>query len=58
MTGKGSKRRPSQVDKKTFDDNFDKIFKTRKSTPDHGKTQVHKDKKKEAKKDGEIFSGT
>lgn len=51
---KGSKRRPSQIDKSKFDDEFDRIFKVRKSTPDHGKTLVHKDKKKEAKRDGKL----
>lgn len=27
MSGKGSKPRPYSVDKKTFDDNWDRIFK-------------------------------
>ena len=33
MSGKGSKPRPLSVDQKTFDDNWDKIFK--KDTWDH-----------------------
>jgi len=49
--GKGSKPRPMAVDKKKFDEAFDLIFKTRKKTPDHGKSQVHVNKKKETKKD-------
>lgn len=27
MAGKGSKQRPTEVDRKTFDDNWDRIFK-------------------------------
>lgn len=49
--GKGDKRRPE--DKKKFDIGWDVIFgqaipkiKVRKETPEHGKTQVHKDKTK------------
>lgn len=49
--GKGSKPRPMAVDKKKFDESFDLIFKTRKKTPDQGKSQVHVNKKKEAQKD-------
>ena len=49
--GKGSKPRPMAVDKKKFDESFDLIFKTRKKTPDQGQSQVHLDKKKQAKKD-------
>ena len=41
--GKGSKRRPEN--KAAFDESFDKIF-TRKKTPAHGATKVHKDKTK------------
>ena len=26
MAGKGSKQRPTEVDRKTFDDNWDRIF--------------------------------
>jgi len=26
MAGKGSKQRPTKVDRKTFDDNWDRIF--------------------------------
>ena len=54
--GKGSKPRPMAVDKKKFDEAFDLIFKTRKKTPGHGQSQVHLDKKKQAKKDnfGEV----
>ena len=29
MSGKGSKPRPLSVDQKTFDDNFDRIFRKR-----------------------------
>lgn len=56
--GKGSGRRSSQDDKK-YADNYDLIFKKkdvikidsasvkgRKVTPDHGKSQVHKDESK------------
>ena len=35
MNGKGSDQRPRQVDKKTFEDNWDRIFgkkKTKKET--------------------------
>ncbi len=40
---KGSKRRPTN--EKQFRDNYDKIF-TRKKTPKHAQTQIHKNKKK------------
>ena len=48
--GKGSGRRTNRDDK-AYSDNWDKIFgkkdiKVRKTTPDHGNTQVHKDKSK------------
>ena len=49
--GKGSKRRNS--DEKLYADNWEKIFgkkkpelKSRKETPSHASTQVHKDKTK------------
>lgn len=58
--GKGSGRRSGQDDNK-YSDNWEKIFgkkkpepKARKKTPAHGKSQVHIDKKKEAKKRGEL----
>ena len=41
---KGSKYRKI-TNRKQFDENWDKIF-ARKTTPPHGKTQVHKDKTK------------
>jgi hypothetical protein len=53
--GKGSKRRNSNEE--AYRDNFDKIFgkkvdvKVRKETPEHGKTQVHRDKTKYSRKD-------
>jgi len=45
MSGKGSKRRPQVISDEQFAQAWDNIF-TRKVTPDHGKTQVHKDKTK------------
>ena len=33
MAGKGDKRRPREVDKKTFENNWDKIFKKKKENP-------------------------
>lgn len=49
--GKGSKRRNS--DEELYADNWERIFgkkkpelKSRKATPTHGLTQVHKDKTK------------
>lgn len=49
--GKGSKRRNS--DEELYADNWERIFgkkkpelKSRKETPSHGLTQVHKDKTK------------
>ena len=51
MAGKGSKRRPEVGTK--YQDNWERIFgkkkpeiKSRKATPSHGLTQVHKDKTK------------
>ena len=51
--GKGSKQRPRQVSDEKFQDNREKIFgkkkpdiKSRKHSPDHSLTQVHKDKTK------------
>jgi hypothetical protein len=54
MSGKGSKQRPTNMLK--FSENYDKIFnsKTRKNTPSHAKTVAHVDKKKEAKKRGDL----
>lgn len=43
---KGSKYRP--VDKKKFDENWDRIF-GRKVIPKHGATQIHENKKKSDK---------
>lgn len=48
--GKGSRQRTTNTQK--FNDNYDKIFgkkadiKTRKVTPDHGGSKVHKDESK------------
>jgi|TARA_B100001063_G_C16538262_1_gene439916 uncharacterized protein with von Willebrand factor type A (vWA) domain len=49
--GKGSSRRPEDKDK--YDEAWERIFgeprpniKSRKETPSHGLTQVHKDKTK------------
>ena len=50
MSGKGSKRRPKVVSEKVFADSWNKIF-SRKKTPKHGRTQVHKDKTKFKRKD-------
>ena len=33
MAGKGDKRRPREVDEKTFEDNWDRIFKKKKENP-------------------------
>ena len=33
MAGKGDKQRPREVDKKTFEDNWDRIFKKKKENP-------------------------
>ena len=56
--GKGSKRRPTVVSDKQFEDNWEKVFgkkepkvKSRKVTPKHGQSQVHKDKTKYKRKD-------
>ena len=56
--GKGSKRRPTVVSDKQFQDNWEKVFgkkepkvKTRKKTPKHSLTKVHKDKSKYQRKD-------
>ena len=56
--GKGSKRRPTVVSDKQFEDNLEKAFgkkepkvKSRKVTPKHGQSQVHKDKTKYKRKD-------
>lgn len=40
MSGKGSKQRPTQVPRKQFEDNWDKIFKKKqdKEKQDDGKT--------------------
>ena len=32
MAGKGDKRRPREVDEKTFENNWDRIFKKKKET--------------------------
>ena len=51
--GKGSKRRPTVVSDKQFEDNWEKVFgkkepkvKSRKHQPDHSLTKVHRDKTK------------
>ena len=56
--GKGSKRRPTVVSDKQFEDNWEKAFgkkepkvKSRKVTPKHGQSQVHRDKTKYKRKD-------
>jgi len=36
MAGKGDKRRPQQVDHKTYSDNYDKIFKKKKKKKEIG----------------------
>jgi|TARA_Y100000389_G_C17361210_1_gene463862 hypothetical protein len=33
MAGKGDKRRPRKVDEKTFENNWDRIFKKEKENP-------------------------
>ena len=33
MAGKGDKRRPREVDNKTFEDNWNRIFKKKKENP-------------------------
>ena len=33
MAGKGDKRRPREVDEKTFENNWDRIFKKKKENP-------------------------
>jgi len=50
---KGSRQRPTN--KLTFNSNYDKIFKVRKQTPSHGSTKPHLNKKKEAKKRGNLY---
>tara|TARA_B100001175_G_scaffold51586_1_gene40822 strand:- start:5848 stop:6045 length:198 start_codon:yes stop_codon:yes gene_type:complete len=55
--GKGSKQRPSKTPT-TYQDNWERVFgkkepevKSRKKTPKHGVSQVHKDKTKYNRKD-------
>jgi hypothetical protein len=36
--GKGSKRRPKSVDQKTWDENYERIFRKRQNTK-HGKVR-------------------
>ena len=46
--GKGSKRRPEDFNRLSSE--WDRLFsglKSRKKTPDHGSTQIHKDKTKQ-----------
>lgn len=56
--GKGSKRR--NPNEEAYRENYDKIFgkkidiKVRKEIPEHGKTQVHKDKTKYNRKDFKV----
>jgi len=48
--GKGSKPRPFSISRKDFEDKYDQIdWGPRKETPSHGRTQVHKNKKKDWK---------
>jgi hypothetical protein len=42
MNGKGSDQRPRQVDKKTFEDNWDRIFGKRKAKKDAKKDKPGK----------------
>ena len=42
---KGSKQRPKLITEEEFNNNWDSIF-TRKKTPKHGRTLVHKDRTK------------
>lgn len=44
MCGKGDKRRPMEIDRKTFEENWDRIFRKNKN-----KDQVKSEKKKEKK---------
>ncbi len=55
---KGSKRRPTKVSEKQFEDNWERVFgkpkpviKERRKTPRHGVTKVHRDKTKYGKAD-------
>ena len=44
MNGKGSDQRPRQVDKQTFEDNWDRIFgkrKAKKPTKNKDEKQTH-----------------
>ena len=50
---KGSKKRPTEVSEKQFQDNWEKVFgkkepkvKARKQTPKHAQSKVHKDRTK------------
>ena len=49
MSGKGSSPRPYSVDRKTFEDNWDKIF---------GKKKIQKKNKKLAKQQDKIYNQT
>ena len=62
--GKGSKRRPTVVNDKQFEDNWEKVFgkkepkvKSRKVTPKQGQSQVHEDKTKYKRKRFKVETG-
>lgn len=44
MSGKGSRPRPFSVDRRTFEDNWDKIFAKKKSKSKNKKLARQKDK--------------
>ena len=46
MAGKGSKSRPMEVDRKTFDDHWDRIFNKDKNKNGRGPVQDSKDRRR------------
>jgi hypothetical protein len=46
MSGKGSKSRPIEVDRKTYDDNWDRIFKKDKKKDVRVQVQNSKDSRR------------
>ena len=46
MAGKGSKSRPMEVDRKTFDDNWDRIFNKDKKKDVRVQVQDSKDRRR------------
>jgi len=46
MAGKGSKPRPIEVDRKTYDDNWDRIFKKDKNKDVRVQVQDSKDSRR------------